>query len=185
MSIVRQVILLVLAATTAMVFMAGTATARSPVEVEDENSEPCNPFCHIHLDGENHLTRLDNGLQVSTCEEEVEFYIRHDGTGEAEWTGTSHGAPGCNTINCAVMSPHWVISGSEEPHLGEIRFTMTVCLRNPLSGVESECNVSVEATEISSHRYEFTAAQPCPSGVRYEFIAVCEPDTTFLLIHHR
>ncbi len=161
MRIALKLLLLAMMATAAMAFTASTAVAQeTEVEVVDEANDhaPCDP-CNLHDEGESHIFSLVAGAEVSTCEDEFNATISHDGTGEITWSGTAHGAPGCLPINCIDGEEHWPIISPIGEVGGEVEhFTVRFCLRNAPTGVESHCDgeVTIERTEIG-HVYELHA----------------------------
>jgi len=183
MRIARKIMLLAAMAIAAMAFAAGSASAANPIEIEDLASNPCNPACVVHIDGESHLARLDTGAIITTCADEFSAELNHNGTGPITWTGSAHGAPGCNTTNCVIMSPRWNIASTEEVAAGQVEFLVPICLRSIVTGAESECSVDVIATDLGGGSYHFDAASACPSGVRVELEGQTEPDEGFT-IHH-
>jgi len=52
---------------------------------EAPSNRPCNP-CDIHMTGESRVVALPIGIVVSTCIDDLEGTIYHDGAGELAWT---------------------------------------------------------------------------------------------------
>ncbi len=158
----RRLLLLVALAFAGVALTTGAAFAQEgEVEVVDEADfhAPCSP-CNLHVQGESHLFSLVAGAEVASCETEYDVVIYHDGTGEIEWRGTEHGAPGCNTINCFGDEGHWPIVSPVGEVGGEVEhFTYRFCLRNYVTGVESHCEGEVTVGRTgTTHLYELTAS---------------------------
>jgi hypothetical protein len=171
MRIARKIMLLIAMALAAMAFTATTTSAQeTEVEVIDEDTgNPCDP-CSIHLEGESHIRAMPSGVIVLRCHDEYSFDIYHDGSGEIEWVGGPHGAPGCNILNCTVSNPHWTVSRLGERATGGEHLYLNFCFRVGPSGPELVCEHEVNVAEqapADSHHYELTAPPiVCAGGAR-------------------
>ncbi len=169
-------------ATAAMAFTAGAAVAQeTEVEVVDEANghAACNP-CDLHARGESHIFSLFAGAEVFACEDEYDVVVYHDGTGEIEWAGSAHGAPGCIATNCVGGEGDWPIVtpvgevGGETEH-----FAYRLCFRNNV-GAETHCEGEMSVLNTARpHVYELTATFVDPvncAGLRFEVHAITEYD---------
>ncbi len=181
MSTTRKLLVFVVLVVGCVGSLVSPASAQdTEVEVVDEANQhtACNP-CDLHAEGESHIVSLVSGSEVSTCEDEYAFTLYHNGDGEVEWIGVSHGAPGCNITNCLGGESHWAILnpvtevGGEVEHL-YIRF----CYRAIATGAEFHCDGEMTLFQTATqHVYELQATLldgiNCP-GRRIELGAITE-----------
>lgn len=168
MRIAYKMLLVTMTAIAAMAFAVSSASAQETgVEVRQEGATGhCNP-CIVHVVGESHIRDTVTGMEVSTCADEFVARIYENGTGEVEWVGRAHGAPGCNLVNCAPPNHHWPIHRSGELG-GEVEhMRILFCLRQPNTGVQLPCEGEVRITRtMTPHIYEFRMHQRCAGGTR-------------------
>jgi len=174
MSTARKIMLLVAMALSAMALTATTASAQeTDVEIVNEvTGDACNP-CLVHIRGESRILAVPPGIVVSTCVDEFNASLYHDGTGEIEWDGEAHIAPGCNTTNClggVGFDPHWEIENIGELGSGVEHTRVEFCLRAGAGEIHCIGEVLIqEHLPARSHEYEFrtrTEGIPCVGGAR-------------------
>lgn len=182
----RRVVVLIASVVIVVVaggLAAGSASAQStPVEVVEEASgDPCDP-CEIHLTGESHITAIPSGVVVSRCADEFEGDIAHDGTGELVYSSASHGAPGCNTVDCLIDPAEAAASITD---IVESSDAANMTLRICLGGVTGEvhCNLDVSVDQPATHQYDLSTATLCASGTRRVEGSWQLEDTSVELVH--
>jgi len=179
----RRAALFAIAVVAFVALATAEASADEPVEFEQPSGGACNP-CQFHLDGSSRYVRIDTGVVIYSCADEFAVRLEHDGTGRMEWFGVSQGFPGCNTSNCIVMNSAWPIAGAEEVGPGQVEFPVHFCLRSPVTGAESECDVDIVATDLGiGGGYHFDSATICLGSVRVELEAETEPSEG-VVAHH-
>jgi len=159
----------------ALLAAAPAASGQASVEIvrEAPSSEGCGP-CDIHLVGESSIFSMPTGVELSTCEDELEGTIGQDGVGELAWTGTPHGAIGCPTNCAADGEADWPLGTLVEVG-GEARLTLRVCYRGP-GGAEGHCDLVLAIPAAPSHNQELTADNLCMSNTR-RVVAAWETET--------
>jgi len=174
MTIARKIMLLVAIALSVTALTATTVSAQeTDVEVVDEvTSESCNP-CLVHIRGESRILAVPPGVVVSMCIDEFNTRLYHGGTGEIEWDGEAHVAPGCNTTNCLGspgFNPHWVLNNIGELGNGVEHTHFNFCLRAGANEITCVWEVLIqEHLPARSHEYEFRTrpeGAPCVGGTR-------------------
>jgi len=174
MSIARKIVLLIAMALAAMALTATTASAQeTDVRIVDEvTGLDCEP-CVVHIRGESRILAVPPGVPVSTCNDEFNARLVAGGTGEIEWDGEAHVAPGCNTSNCLGspgFNPHWIVNNIGELGNGVEHTNVNFCLRAGANEIPCVGEVLIqEHLPARSHEYEFRTADtgiPCAGGTR-------------------
>jgi len=174
MTIARKILLLVAVALFTMALTASTASAQeTDVEVLHElTGAPCSP-CSVHVRGESRLLAVPPGVVVFSCIDEFNANLYDNGTGEVEWDGENHVAPGCNITNClgsTGFNPHWAFDNIGELGNGVEYTNVNFCLKGGANEVPCTGEVLIqEHLPARSHDYEFRTRPegiPCAGGTR-------------------
>lgn len=201
---IKQRFLLPVGMVLATMVFAGVAHAQeTEVEVVNETTgQPCSIAvgnCHIHIVGESHFFNNASGMITTTCEDEFEGDLNHNGTGTITWVGSAHGAPGCFLVNCTGAEANWSISAAGEVGNGVEHFTLRFCLNNGAANLHCNAEVRVNgedpgAPNYEPHHYLYSTTQTCLGGaVRVEGLwesehdhDPCAPDPTdeVEFVHH-
>lgn len=180
----KQVILAVAVALAAMAAMASGASAQeTPIEVVQEDSgEPCDP-CVGHVVGENRVLWMPGAIVISTCEDEYDYSLYHDGAGEVDWIALAHGSPGCHFTTCTVMDSHREINSLGELSTGGEHVVVNMCMRNP-PGDEYECAVEYSIIGNGAHGGRHYSADRFCENMLWEFESDDELETqSYELLH--
>jgi hypothetical protein len=89
------------------------------------------------------------GSPVSRCHDEFAGTINHNATGEIEWHGEAHRAPGCTVTNCAELAEqHWPILGGHE-EAGREFVIVEFCLRGGGVQLDIHCTAEMPTTHTA------------------------------------
>lgn len=179
MRIARKLTLLCALAIAAMAFTAGSASAaETAIEVETEAGARCNPVCNALAQGESHITRTFDGVEISKCRDTFETEFRHLQDANRlighvySWVRANHEVvgPGCNVEPCEVAAEReWNITNAGETAANTGHFTVRFCLQEGVAGNEgadTHCNLEVTITETTPHRHTLSANGLCGFGLR-------------------
>jgi len=169
----RTVLLLTIALAAMASSIATASSQETDVEVVNEvTGTSCNP-CSVHIQGESRILAVPPGVPVSTCSDEFNARLYHGGTGEIEWTGEGHVAPGCNTTNCLGspgLNPHWAVGNIGELGDGVEHTNVNFCLRAGANEIPCTAEILIqEHLPARSHDYEFRTPDfgiSCAGGTR-------------------
>jgi hypothetical protein len=172
MRIARQLVLLCGTALTAVALGAPAAAAFDPVEFDREAFGSGCIACILSVDGESHMNVF--GVRVSTCHDELDIFIEHNGTGTAEYFNSSHDSGGsctriqCNGVGESSAESRSSILGTEETSPGVAEMSYRFCLdaaSNP-NATGTHCTTPLDiAEQATNHRYAFDMHATCAGGI--------------------